>query len=387
VLRFLPGPFALLATLALVGAFLLWRQRQRIDTRLFVLLGSFVVVMLVALLPFFAAARLRVPVLPVLFLFAGVAVQVFAADVRARRARPAGILLGAVALLTLLQLQLPYRYEPDAAFWHFQRGTAWQAAGDVTQAEQEFRAALQAQPRHYRARHNLATLLAQRSDTQAALKEWKEALRLQPESATLLGSMGAALLAENQPDSALVYLQKAIDRNPDMADYHSNLARALQALGRGREALKEMRNAALLEPDRADNWRALAGMAQARGVTPLMLEGWTRAARLEPDPYLANNIAWVLATHPDASYRDGPKAVQLATAACNSTNRKVRAFLDTLAAAQAEVGDFDAAIATAQLSLSMAEQAQEMDAADKARQRIEMFRRKVPFRDLSLQDD
>jgi hypothetical protein len=79
--------------------------------------------------------------------------------------------------------------------------------------------------------------------------------------------------------------------------------------------------------------------------------------------------------------------VQLATAACNSTNRKVRAFLETLAAAQAEVGDFDAAIATAQLSLSMAEQAPEMDAAEKARQRIEMFRRKVPFRDLSLQDD
>ena len=386
-LRFLPGPFALLATLAVIGGFLLWRQRQRIDTRLFVLLAGFVVVMLAALLPFFAAARFRVPVLPVLFLFAGVAVHVFVADVRARRLRPASMLLSAALVLLFLQLLLPYHYEPDEAFWHFQRGAAWQAAGDVAHAEQEFRAALQVEPRHYQARHNLATLLAQRGDTQAALQEWQEAVRLQPNQAPILGSIGAALLVEKQPEAALPYFEQAVKLEPDVADFHSNMARALQALGRGTEALKEMRQAALLEPKRPEHWLALAGMAQAEGVTPLMLEGWTEAARLQPDPYLVNNIAWVLATHPDASFRDGPKAVQLATAACNSTDRKVRSFLDTLAAAQAEVGDFDAAVATAQRSLSMAEAEKDAAATAKIRERIELFGRRVAYRDRSLQGD
>ena len=57
-----------------------------------------------------------------------------------------------------------------------------------------------------------------------------------------------------------------------------------------------------------------------------------------------NTRAWLLATCRDAKLRDGKKAVESATKACEITNWKQASFLDTLAAALAETGDFEHAV-------------------------------------------
>ena len=51
-----------------------------------------------------------------------------------------------------------------------------------------------------------------------------------------------------------------------------------------------------------------------------------------------------MATCPDAKYRDGKKAIESATKACELTEWKDADHLDTLAAAYAEAGDFDSAV-------------------------------------------
>jgi serine/threonine protein kinase len=93
-----------------------------------------------------------------------------------------------------------------------------------------------------------------------------------------------------------------------------------------------------------------AGDLAALGYYDEALEDLEVVAKTHPDlafslqTHLFNIQAWSLATSRDKVFRDGARAVELAESACQRTDHKDPAMLDTLAAAHAESGDFPAAI-------------------------------------------
>jgi len=99
------------------------------------------------------------------------------------------------------------------------------------------------------------------------------------------------------------------------------------------------------------------------------------------DTQALNNLAWVLATWPDALLRDGTKAVALAERAESLTQRRSPVITGTLAAAYAEAGRFADAVKTGQRALQLAATEGNISRADSIRAQIEVYQSGAAFRD------
>jgi len=104
---------------------------------------------------------------------------------------------------------------------------------------------------------------------------------------------------------------------------------------------------------------------------------------VKPDDAEAQkNMAWVLATWPEARIRDGAKAVELAERANELTHNRDPIIGTTLAAAYAETGRFADAIRTAEAALRGAEDSGNAALASAIRAQILLYRSGEPFRDV-----
>src|SRR5437763_12470036 len=74
------------------------------------------------------------------------------------------------------------------------------------------------------------------------------------------------------------------------------------------------------------------------------IKDYTKAIQLGPNPFAHNALGWVLATCPKDGLRNGKKAVEHATKACDLWKWNDAFGLETLAAAHAECGDFKEAV-------------------------------------------
>ena len=152
--------------------------------------------------------------------------------------------------------------------------------------------------------------------------------------------------------------------------------------GRYKEAVDAMTRAIKLRQDD----RGLARRRSGRGNAYFHLGDFKRAqddfvaaVRLDPrDADVLNNAAWFRATCPDASFRNGKEAVELASRACQLDKWKDADEIDTLAAAHAEAGNFAEAerYQLKALSLLSADEA----LRPKFRARLETYRAKQPIR-------
>jgi tetratricopeptide (TPR) repeat protein len=93
-----------------------------------------------------------------------------------------------------------------------------------------------------------------------------------------------------------------------------------------------------------------------------------------------NNLAWALSTCPDASLRNGAKAIELAQKADQLAGGMNPIFIRTLAAAYAETGRFNDAIETAQRALQLATAQGDFAVADKLEKDLDLYRTNSPLR-------
>jgi cytochrome c-type biogenesis protein CcmH/NrfG len=91
-------------------------------------------------------------------------------------------------------------------------------------------------------------------------------------------------------------------------------------------------------------------------------------------------LAWLLATSPDPSLRDGPRAVEFAERAVAAANRPDLRALESLAAAYAEAGRFDDAVRVATRVVERARSSGQDRLVRQAEARLELYRAHRPYR-------
>jgi tetratricopeptide (TPR) repeat protein len=109
---------------------------------------------------------------------------------------------------------------------------------------------------------------------------------------------------------------------------------------------------------------------------------YTETLRLKPDHVMAlYKLAWIRAAHPQAEFRDGAEAVRLAQRACELTSYQAPAPLETLAAAYAEAGHFDDALAIAEKARQLALAAGQPELAERPLKMLKLFTDRKPYRE------
>jgi Flp pilus assembly protein TadD len=270
----------------------------------------------------------------------------------------------------------------DNAEAHYNLAVSLEAEGREAEALPHYAEALRIDPRDPRAHTNLGVALERRGRPEEARRHYEQALQAAPGYALAHFNLGTSLLRSGELKAAAAHLRAARAGHPNPAVVDYNLGRALAHQQQWEEAVVCFRQAVGLRPDSVRMHCSLAQALQHQGRSAEADAEYQEASRLEPDwPEASAAEAWFRATAPDAGRRNGLLALELAEQACQAAGGREPRYLDALAAAYAELGRFDQAVATADKAVGLAasgEQRQEME------DRLRLYKDRRPFRDARL---
>jgi protein O-mannosyl-transferase len=258
----------------------------------------------------------------------------------------------------IVQLQQALAIKPDEAITHNDLGNALLERGEMDEAIACFQRAIAIQPDYAAAHYNLGGSLLQKGQVNEAIEHYQRAIAIQPDFAEAHNNLGNALLQSGRVDEAMAHFQRALAIEPDYAAAHYNLGNALLQKGRVDEAIIHYQTALTILPDYAKAHGNLGTALLQKGQVSEAIIHFQKALAIQPGFVEAQNglanIAWVLATSPDPTVRNGANAVELAEQTDRLSGGGNPRMSATLAAAYAEAGRFPEAIITAQRALQLA---------------------------------
>jgi tetratricopeptide (TPR) repeat protein len=276
--------------------------------------------------------------------------------------------LVACALLTSKQLQYwrnggtlfahNLEVDPDNFIAQSCYAAYFLAERQLDQARVECDKALRLNPNYELSHGVLGEVLLLQSKFDEAARELATALRINPASDYARLFYARALLGQNLPAEAEQQFLKVLAADPVIPEEaHCGLGQALAKLGKADEACAQFAEALRLAPQYSEARLQLAIALARQGKTTEAISHYRLAKNIPPsasDAAVLNNLAWILAAAPSSELRNGTEAVKLAARACELDQRRQPMFIGTLAAAYAEAGRYDEAVAAAQQAHDLA---------------------------------
>lgn len=278
------------------------------------------------------------------------------------------------------------KLSPQASGPYQHRGEIYREKEEFDKAIQEFTKVIELQPGD-------VLPLIHRGEAYLHKEKFEEALAdvdavLEKQQVVAAHRLRGEILAQlNRLDEAIAEMEQLTKAVPNQPELKTQLALYYLIDKQPRKAISEYDDVLLLNPE---NFLALRSRADAYlniGKHAEAIDDFDKALKLEPeDTAILNNLAWVLATSPEEKLRDGKRAVELATKACELTEYKFPHMLSTLAASFAESGNFDTAIKWSQKAVDM----DDPENGDQLAKELASYQNKQPWRekqDMAETDD
>lgn len=222
-------------------------------------------------------------------------------------------------------------------------------------------------------------ILLDAKEYDAAREAFEMSLTLDPTDRQAHIELGTLLLRVSRGADAEPHFEAVLEANPHDPELIYFLAMSQLQQRKLLDAKAALEKSITLRPSANAYWQ-LGNVAIGLRDAKLAIRSYEQAIELLPElATSANNLAWLLATLDDDSVRNGKRAVELAQVIASKRKGDPGA-LDTLAAAYAEAGDFDGAVATAMQAYELANRAGNDNLAKKVQARIESYREKQPHR-------
>ncbi len=265
-------------------------------------------------------------------------------------------------------------------------GTILMEQGERDEAMSTFLEGTRIDPSHWQSRFDLGILYFKTGQTEPARVQFLEALKLRPDDADMLNKIGLTLFTEGKIEQSVDYYAKALALEPANLVAVRNIGVALQQLARHKETIAYLSKAIAFAPDDAELHYRLANAYSQLHRSREALRHFREALRIRPNwALVANNVAWILATHEDSEVRDGAEAVRLATQACVACRYQIPSALDTLAVAHAAARNFDKAIQTVRQAIQLAKDRGQSRLMTDLQSRLALFESQQPYVDQALE--
>ena len=221
----------------------------------------------------------------------------------------------------------------------------------------------------------------QAKDETGALKDINKAIGLNPSFEEAVRLKALLYIQMKKYPEGIRLLEKLRSKNPDDEVIAAQLARALADSGKFSEGIDRLNKLLEKKPGNQTLLRGKADMYLSYAKWEEAIATYEEIIKEHPgDSGSLNNYAWLLATSPEDSIRNGQKALELAKLAAEKTNYRESYILSTLAAAYAESGDFEKAREWSEKAVALAEKEKE-ERLDDLKNELESYRKNEPWRE------
>lgn len=183
-------------------------------------------------------------------------------------------------ILSQLERQKLFELAPESARVHQLMAEAARAQQDLATAEQEYRAALKADPNLVEVLVELGDLLRSQFRFDEAIEFYSRATEISPRNYAGWYGLGAAFLYKEEPERAAKYFRKALEADPESPAARLALGDALLRIGEPAQAILELQRATQLAPEMRQAFTLLARAHNRLGQREPAQEALRRAEEI-----------------------------------------------------------------------------------------------------------